>query len=163
MESDPDSLDIQSLPVEVANQIAHEVETIYQWIDEQIRFYSISDEEGCLACGKCCDFETYDHRLFVTTPELVYFLTHIGLDNLRAMTSGICPYLDNGKCSIHVHRFAGCRIYLCKNTLSSQLQGQFSEESIRRFKAICHIHDLPYRYCDLKTALNQLTKGRPGN
>ncbi|MDP2932796.1 MAG: hypothetical protein Q8N81_01555 [bacterium] len=31
----------------------------------------------CSACGKCCDFESFGHKLFITSPELLYFRTNI--------------------------------------------------------------------------------------
>ncbi|MBN1816489.1 MAG: YkgJ family cysteine cluster protein [Sedimentisphaerales bacterium] len=158
MESDSIPFDIHSVPAETNNRIVQEVEAVYQWIDRQIGVLACSIQDGCMVCGKCCDFETYDHRLFVTTPEIVYFSARMDQDEMRIMTGGVCPYLYGGKCSVHNHRFAGCRIFLCKESLSSQQQAQLSEESLRRFKGICQTYDLPYRYGDLKTALSWFTR-----
>ena len=48
--------------------IADKVVEIYAWLDSQIKNLN----GDCSACGDCCDFAAYDHKLFVTTPELIY-------------------------------------------------------------------------------------------
>jgi hypothetical protein len=68
------------------------------------------------------------------------------------MTTGICPYRKDGKCSVYPWRFAGCRIFNC--TGDADLQSQLSEESISQMKSLCQTYSLPYQYVDLKTALN---------
>jgi Fe-S-cluster containining protein len=104
--------------------------------------------DSCSACGKCCDFDAYDHRLFVTSPELVYLAAKLGHGNIKSMEGGLCPYNSQGKCIIHQHRFAGCRIFLCKG--DPDKQAQLSEWASFRFKAICRDHGLAYRYTDLQ-------------
>ena len=88
----------------VTEEILGKVAYIYTWLDEQIR-----DNEKlsgrCNVCGKCCDFEEFDHRLFVTPPELMYLATNIGAENIKSMQGGCCPYQANGKCSIYKYRF----------------------------------------------------------
>jgi Fe-S-cluster containining protein len=125
------------------------VAKVYQWLDEQIDNDASSNAE-CEACGRCCDFMDFDHRLYVSNPELVYF--HDKVEEMKSMTTGRCPYNIKGKCSIHKHRFAGCRIFLCKG--DADFQSQLSEAVIRKFKEICLEFKLPYRYIDLNKALN---------
>jgi hypothetical protein len=129
-----------------ALQICAQVKQIYDWLDENIKPLN----NKCDACGKCCNFDSFGHKLFVTTPELLYFSRNV--KNSRKMSTQTCPYLENGKCGARNHRFAGCRIFFCKE--DKDLQNKLSEQASKKFKAICEKYDLPYRYIDLPTALS---------
>lgn len=127
-----------------------EVEEIYGWVDRRI--YTVGEQDNCSTCGKCCDFKTYGHRLYVTTPEMIYFARKIGKDNLKVMSGGVCPYLVDKKCSVHKFRFSGCRIYNCNG--DSRFQNDLSEQTVKKFKQLCEKHQLSYRYMELSQALN---------
>ena len=131
-------------------QIADSVAKVYKWIDSQNK----PDTNPCKACGKCCDFQTYDHKLFVTSCELVYFTEKLKNKPPKPMISGRCLYNIAGACSVYPHRFAGCRIFFCKG--DANLQSILSETAIKKFKSICRQFDLPYRYMNLAEGLNRL-------
>ena len=131
-----------------------EVEALYAWIDEQLAGQPAAAGQ-CQACGDCCDFVGYDHLLFVTPPELIYLAEKLGVDNLKPMTSGRCPYQQASKCTVHACRFAGCRIFGCRG--SAEFQSELTEAALRRLKAICTQFDIPYRYADLAKALANFT------
>lgn len=134
-------------------QLLKKVAQIYTWLDTQIKEYS--DLAGvCSICGKCCDFDNFDHRLFVTTPELMYLAAKLGTKNIKPMPTGLCPYNIDGKCSVYEHRFAGCRIFFCK--ADSDFQSNLSELTLEKFKSICSEFQIPYRYTELADALNGL-------
>lgn len=125
----------------------------YSWLDERLRLQS--DPAGqCQACGRCCDFDSFDHRLFVTPPELMYLAAHLGRENIRPMEAGRCPYNVGGRCDIYEHRFAGCRIFCCNG--DSDFQSELSESALERLKSLCTELEIPYRYTDLATGLNRL-------
>jgi Fe-S-cluster containining protein len=126
--------------------ICSEVEQIYDRLDSNIK----SSNNQCAACGKCCNFESFDHKLFVTTPELLYFSKNV--KNLKLILTQSCPYLEDGKCSVRNYRFAGCRIFFCK--ADKDLQNKLSKETIGKFKMLCDKFNFPYCYIDLMTALN---------
>lgn len=125
--------------------ICDEVKRIYDWLDASIN--SIGGR--CSACGECCDFKSFGHKLYITTPELLYFKTNI--KDLKQMTD-ICPYMQSDKCTAREFRFAGCRIFFCK--ADSELLSSLSEQTLEKFKKLCDKYSLQYRYTDLKTALN---------
>ncbi len=127
------------------NKILHAVAEVYDWLDEQN-----TAQAPCDRCGKCCDFETFDHRLFVTSPELIYFTA--GTGPLKPMPGRLCPYNIDDNCTVHRHRFAGCRIFSCK--ANGRSQSRLSEEVIEKFRSICSEFNVPYRYTDLAAALN---------
>ncbi|MHC4187573.1 MAG: hypothetical protein ACYSRQ_05205 [Planctomycetota bacterium] len=132
-------------------QLLKRVAEVYQWLDEQVIEY-ISQKELCSTCGKCCCFTDFDHSLFVSSPEIIYFHEQIGPET-RPMTAGQCPYNINDKCTIYENRFAGCRTFFCKGEV--YFQGQLSESVLKKFKEICLEFNLPYRYVDLQTALSE--------
>jgi Fe-S-cluster containining protein len=135
-------------------RLVEEVEALYAWIDEQLA-QQPTDAGQCQACGECCDFVGYDHLLFVTPPELIYLAEKLNVSRLRQMTSGRCPYQEAAKCTVHPHRFAGCRVFGCRG--NAEFQSDLTEEALRRLKAICEEFDVPYRYADLARALANFT------
>ena len=132
---------------------------IPDWFAELERLYGLLQERlcgaACRACGDCCDFESFGHRLYLTTPEWLYFKVKLAENNipLLPMTTGVCPYRKDGKCSIYPWRFAGCRIFNC--TGEADLQSELSEQSLEAVKSLCESYAMPYRYVDLKSALNR--------
>jgi hypothetical protein len=81
----------------------------------------------------------------------MYLSANIGVENIKPITGGKCPYNVEGKCTIYEYRFAGCRIFCCK--ADKNFQSSLSEASLEKFKFLCEEFDVPYRYNDLPTAL----------
>jgi Fe-S-cluster containining protein len=145
-------------------KICSEVKKIYDWLDENIKKF----DPECSACGKCCDFASFGHKLFITSPELLYFFQNVkpliisqqSRDHKGAVkdevlsnpSSSSCPYLKDGKCTARDFRFAGCRIFFCK--ADSEKINELSEQAIKKFKALCDEYNFPYRYMELASALN---------
>ena len=142
------------------DQVIARVSEIYKWIDEQLgqnpaaglpRPTSGRVEAGaCSACGKCCDFEAFGHRLFVTTPEMIYFADKTGGQKFKQMTTGRCSYQHDSKCTVYKYRFAGCRIFSCKGNVD--FQSELTEAVVRKFKDLCEKFKIPYQYAELPTA-----------
>ena len=140
---------------EVKSELLKKVAEIYNWLEEEIR--RGGDLAGaCDSCGRCCDFEAFDHRLFVTPPELMYLAENIGAENMKPMPDSRCPYHLICLCTVYEYRFAGCRIFSCKG--DADFQSRLSETALKKFKSICAEFNIPYRYTDLASALN----GFPG-
>jgi Fe-S-cluster containining protein len=135
------------------DQVIALVSEIYKWIEaRQLAHKGIAG--SCASCGKCCDFESYDHHLYVTTPEIIYFVEKISKENIRQMTKSNCPYQVEGKCSVHAFRFSGCRIFCCKG--EAAFQSELTESAIKKFKALCDELQIPYRYVELPVALKSV-------
>jgi len=128
--------------------LCNEVKQIYNWLDSIIKPLN----NQCEACGKCCHFDSFGHKLFITAPELLYFKQNV--KNLKPMPEKHCPYLENGKCSARNFRFAGCRIFLCR--ADKDLQNKLSEKTVEKFKILCDKYNIPYFYKDLAAVLNNL-------
>jgi hypothetical protein len=133
-------------------QIASDVAEIYAWLDR--RRAQGEPSAPCRKCGRCCDFDAFGHRLFITTPEWVYFRTALGDQAPLPMAEGRCPYNEAGVCRVYATRFAGCRIFGCG--LDAAAQSDLTESTMAKLKALCIRHALPYRYTDLREALNGL-------
>ncbi len=135
------------MAAQINNQIIEKVRGVYDWLAEQIKEHSESAGQ-CRQCGKCCAFDDYDHRLFVTTPEMIYFETKVGTDVLKEMTQGVCSYNKDGKCSVYEYRFAGCRVFCCNG--DKDFQSELIEKAIKKFKEVCDEYGVEYRYGDLR-------------
>ena len=133
------------------SQLLAKVAEIYGWLDSQIR-ESANLAGQCNACGTCCDYDVFDHRLFITPPELMYLAANLGAENIKAMRTSRCPYNIDSKCTIYKYRFAGCRIFCCK--ANQDFQSTLSESTLKKLKSLCTQLHIPYRYSDLATALN---------
>ena len=132
-------------------QLLRKVAQLYDWLDSQIR-QSANLPAQCDACGKCCDFARFDHRLFVTPPELMYLKANLHDEDLKPIPTGRCPYNTDGKCTVYDYRFAGCRIFSCKS--NPDFQSTLTESTLKKLKSLCTQFHIPYRYTDLPTALN---------
>ena len=136
-------------------RIVNKVREIYERLDSQTR--DQTNLAGvCRGCGKCGDFGEFDHRLFVTPPELMYLSAEMGTENIRPMPTSRCPYNIDGKCTVYEHRFAGCRIFCCKG--DADFQSKLSESALEELKALCTELEIPYRYTELAGALNSFAR-----
>ncbi|MBN1804633.1 MAG: hypothetical protein JW837_05240 [Sedimentisphaerales bacterium] len=132
-------------------RLCKKVAEIYDWLEAHV--VNAKRANQCSACGRCCDFEGYDHRLFVTGPELMYLAEHIGQENIKPMPAGKCPYNVEGKCTVYEYRFASCRIFSCSG--DADFQSELSESVLRKLKSLCEEFRIPYRYKELACALNE--------
>ena len=131
------------------SQIIKEVDAIYRWVDQQVGLL----DSSCRACGDCCDFESFGHRLYVTTPELIHFQHAVGPE-IKEMKSGVCPYRIDGKCTVYPYRFSGCRIFSCRG--NTEKQNALCEQTVSKFKSLCDAYSISYRYVYLKAGLEIL-------
>lgn len=134
--------------------LTQRVSDIYDWLAAQLEEHP--DSAGtCRMCGKCCNFDSYGHRLFISSPEIEYLTEKISRDNIKPTTNGRCPYNIDGLCTIHENRFAACRIFCCRG--DKDFQNRLSEEVLKKLKILCEQLQIPYQYLELPTALNSLT------
>lgn len=138
--------DKQSQLITSQSQFISDVQSIYQWLADQLAGL----DQPCSACGRCCDFESFGHRLYVTTPELIFF-QHFMESQMIRMDGDICPYRIDGKCSVYPYRFSGCRIFSCKG--DAERENAICEQVISKFKTLCDEYGIVYHYVYLKEAL----------
>lgn len=129
--------------------VVKKIEQLYNWLDSQIAANISAD--ACSACGDCCKYEQFAHRIYVTTPEIIFLKNKLNTEKLKSAKDGTCPYQIDNKCSIRDYRFAPCRIFFCN--ADQNLQSQLSEKYLIKIKEICEEHNIEYKYQNLPDAL----------
>ncbi len=117
----------------------------------------------CVLSGRCCHFEEFGHRLYVTTAELATFLhgfeTHAKsaqlAKSIKNWNGTGCPFQIAKMCGVHGIRPFGCRIYFCDQT-STEWQNQAYEIFHARLKKLHEELAIPYFYTEWRTALQSL-------
>jgi Fe-S-cluster containining protein len=113
----------------------------------------------CIASGRCCRFEEFGHRLYVTTMELAAFLHE--LQRLAAPTASGdwdgrgCLFQRNKLCGVHAIRPFGCRMFFCDATSTDWQQEQY-ERFHERLKLLHEQLAVPYFYIEWREALRRL-------
>jgi Fe-S-cluster containining protein len=114
----------------------------------------------CSMSGRCCRFEAYGHRLFVTTIELGTFIHELRrmeppaklLEAIGRWDGTGCPFQVAKLCGVHGIRPLGCRMFFCDPGST-----QWQNEQYERFHGrIRQLHDelgVPYAYMEWREAL----------
>lgn len=117
----------------------------------------------CAVSGRCCRFEEYGHRLYVTTIELAAFVYDFEtcgrspqLDESIERWSGTgCPFQLGKLCGVHLIRPFGCRMFFCDPT-STEWQNNQYERFHARLKLLHEELGVPYAYLEWRVALKML-------
>jgi len=110
-------------------------------------------EPICVSSGRCCRFEEYGHRLFVTTMEVAAFVSQLDRPQRPAQLNGKgCPFQLNRLCDVHKIRPFGCRVFFCDET-STQWQAEQYERLHRELKRLHEELNVPYFYVEWRQAL----------
>ncbi len=120
----------------------------------------------CVTSGRCCRFEEFGHRLFVTTMEMAAFVRDLGAERtiperVQRWGGRGCPFQVGGLCSVHAIRPFGCRVFFCDATST----GWQSEQYERFHKELKRLHEalgVPYFYVEWRAALAALASN-PAN
>ncbi len=108
----------------------------------------------CRACGDCCDFDRFGHRLYVSTAELA-LLTRQAPPSPAALAQGRCPYQTAGQCAAREGRTLGCRVFHCRGEGAS-IENRRYESRHEQIAALHRTHCIPYLYGDLLELITQL-------
>jgi len=119
----------------------------------------------CRACGQCCRFEQFGHKLFVTAGELAFLIRPAApwqdlRSGTRANPAEMCPYQHGNRCLARDSRTLGCRLFFCDPAATDWFSSVYEDihDQIKRLHAA---HGLPYLYVELTTALAKLASPRP--
>lgn len=141
-------------------EVTHAIDHLYAELSRRI------DERRprCQASGRCCRFDQFGHRLYVTTLELAAFLgkkTQITSHKSEEESGrglpvvgegGACPFQVGGLCSVHEIRPFGCRVFFCDAT-STQWQHEQYEQLHAELKRLHERLAVPYFYVEWRFAL----------
>ena len=151
---------VQWIEANVDNQDYHAVvEELYTMLDEQLA----AANPTCDNCGKCCDFDEFDHRLYATTLEMLYFVRGVRMakkaksQEAGAKGKGVCPYQRPAGCSIREFRPAGCRIFYCHD-LPKGFQHELTELVLTSLRGLHEQFGAVYYYGDLREWLARLRR-----
>ena len=130
---------------------------------------------ACWASGRCCNFESAGHRLYVTGLEAAFVLANRDAFELRdgsdphahparsvlslqqlsdARAAGGCPFQRANLCGVHLIKPLGCRVYFCDRS-AQQWQHDLSERLIGAIRAIHDEHAIVYRYAEWRDMLER--------
>jgi len=127
----------------------------------------------CEMSGRCCKFEEYGHRLYVSTLELAAFVAgreresdqRGTMNDERQSTSSLiihrsslptgCPFQVGKLCSVHTIRPFGCRMFFCDTTATDWQQAMY-EQFHSRLKAMHDELGVDYFYVEWRAALREL-------
>ncbi len=120
----------------------------------------------CVVSGKCCRFEEYGHRLYVTTMELAAFVA-----GLRAMKTAEevgrlmrewdgkgCVFQVAKMCGVHGIRPFGCRVFFCDATATQWQQEQY-EAFHGRLRKLHEEMRVGYWYVEWRAGLREVLEG----
>ncbi len=125
--------------------VAHAIDALYAHLQDVIDLR----QPRCDASGRCCRFEEFGHRLFVTTMELAVFARHV--QSIEVASKG-CAYQADGLCSVHSIRPFGCRMFYCDPTATQWQQDQYEyfHANLKKLHAELRIQ---YFYVECRQAL----------
>jgi Fe-S-cluster containining protein len=126
----------------------------------------------CLASGRCCHFERYDHRLYVTGLDVVWCVRSLrarggppsGLAEIAAAKErGDCPFLLVDRvCGAHLERPLGCRIFFCDRAARTW-QEDLYQRTHEALRLLHERHAIPYRYGEWRMMLEMVARANPSS
>ncbi|MCE9590058.1 MAG: YkgJ family cysteine cluster protein [Planctomycetes bacterium] len=130
----------------------------------------------CWSSGKCCNFDAYGHKLYVTALEIAWVLSKVELPRptaaptstlpivsaTLAATTGVlsptgpCVFQIDRLCSIHAVRPLGCRVYFCQEG-TQEWQHEVYELLLADLRKMHDRRAIPYVYMEWRAGLIEAT------
>lgn len=138
-----------------AGQAAMDLESIYRRLAGEV----VARSPICTTSGRCCKFESWGHRLYVTGLEAAYAWARLEgharptAHTVRAaLERGGCPFQPDLLCTIHTIRPLGCRVFFCDQA-ATQWQEDVYERYLREVRSIHDDQGVPYIYAEWRALL----------
>ena len=152
---------------------------MYDDIDATVR----AKGPTCWTSGKCCNFNEYGHRMYVTGLEIAWVLEQIdhlqrdqshddeqhdrrdvalsvlAPDTDKVDSVGACSYQIDKLCSIHTVRPLGCRVFFCQEGTQHWQQTLYEHVHLE-VRALHHAFALPYAYMEWRAGLSAAAGAR---
>jgi Fe-S-cluster containining protein len=134
-------------------EVRQAIGSLYQAIQTEID----QRRPVCVVSGRCCRFEEYGHRLFVTTMELACFRHDLqsaasARPDSEPWDGTGCPFQHRKLCSVHAIRPMGCRLFFC-DASAQEWQNDLYERFHAQLKRLHDSLEVPYRYMEWRQAL----------
>lgn len=142
-------------------EVGQRLDAIYAMIADQVA----ARAPVCVASGRCCNFESYGHRLYVTGLEAAWCVAQLTHNNpsltrqtvAEAATRGGCPFQVGTLCGAHTIKPVGCRTYYCDPTAQAW-QEDLTERAHALVKSLHAKSGVPYRYMEWRAMLALLAE-----
>ena len=113
---------------------------------------AVADHQpSCRACGRCCQFDLTEHRLYVSTGEVALLGEQPPPGPLQPLR---CPYQADNQCTARRVRPLGCRTFFCDVNLRDSCRGLY-ERFHGQIVRLHERHNVPYLYMELTAGLAQ--------
>jgi Fe-S-cluster containining protein len=114
----------------------------------------------CWVSGRCCHFDAFGHRLYVTGLEIAWVVKQVGAlsspspppPDTDGGGAGGCRFQKDKLCTIHAVRPLGCRVFFCQEGTQTWQQNVY-EQFLARLRVLHDHHGLPYRYMEWRVGL----------
>ncbi|MBI1335930.1 MAG: hypothetical protein GC164_03095 [Phycisphaera sp.] len=110
----------------------------------------------CWTSGKCCNFDAYGHRLYVTGLEIAWVIAQLPaeqLPNPQAIDlKGPCVFQTDKLCTVHAIRPMGCRVFFCQRG-TQEWQQELYESFLGKLRGLHDRFGLPYAYMEWRVGL----------
>lgn len=132
----------------------------------QLDEFIAAQNPTCWISGKCCRFDSYGHRLYVTGLEIAWLVRQIDDGQRARLDAGElpgmdgCPFQVNGLCGVHAIRPLGCRTFFC-DPAAQHWQSEVYEAFLADLRYLHEAHGLPYRYLEWRGGLAAVRQAVP--
>jgi hypothetical protein len=143
-------MDVRSAIIDASRrrEVVAAVEAVYAEVAAEIT----KRQPVCVISGRCCRFEEYGHRLFVTTMELAAFVA--SHPQIPEPDLG-CPFQVGKLCGVHQIRPFGCRMFYC-DPAAQHWQNEVYERFHATLKRLHERFAVPYAYLEWRESLRVL-------
>jgi Fe-S-cluster containining protein len=131
-----------------------------RWLYDDLAADVSARSPTCWISGRCCKFDTYGHRLYVTGLEIAWLVRQLepaGRARLLAVDPPAmdgCPFQIDKLCGVHALRPLGCRVYYCDPS-ARDWQNPVYETFLARLRRLHEAHLVDYRYLEWRDGLRQ--------
>ncbi len=130
---------------------------LYARLDDAVR----AKGPTCWLSGRCCNFEAYGHRLYVTGLEIAWVLRQRGewrAEDAVALDAGGCPFQVNKLCTAHAMRPLGCRVFFCQEG-TDEWQHALYEQFLNELRQLHDAQGIAYRYMEWRAGMREAVGG----
>jgi Fe-S-cluster containining protein len=141
----PTSADVPQVSEATWQAALADLERLYVALDEELPRWRFT----CSASGRCCDFDAYGHRLYVTTLEAERFF-RLAPPQRANEDPRFCPAWGPDRlCHAREGRMLGCRTYFC-GPYPNGVPEDLYEAYYARIKVLHRVHGIPFAYRDIR-------------
>jgi len=115
-----------------------ELEALYKRVDGEL-----GSGRACRACGRCCHFDTYGHRLYATYLEALYLVAKNGPPP-GPFDADTCGYQAGDACAAREGRVLGCRTFFCIDAGGENRESY--ERALAEIRRISDAFRVPWDY-----------------